>query len=104
MVLGASLTLELCLLNRYPLFPTGPFQLLLVHPTITQDDIDDGITFQIDYKGYLDRAPLGECDATYFTVLNNGVTGRGVKSNTRVAMGTTHVFCDGTEVEVPTTP
>lgn len=102
MVLGASLTLELSLFNTHTPFPPGPFPLPLVHTPITQDDIDKGITFQIDYKGYLDKAPLGNCNATYFTVLNNGVTGRGVISNTRVQMGTTHVFCDGSEV--PTTP
>ncbi|WP_300632966.1 hypothetical protein [Pseudomonas sp.] len=101
MALNGSLTLVLTLNNTYSNFPPGPFPKTLTHSNITQDDIDHGITFEIDYKGYLDKAPLGNCDANYSTVLNNGVTGRGELSNTRVALGTTHVFCDGTPVPAP---
>ncbi|WP_236301320.1 hypothetical protein [Pseudomonas lactis] len=101
MALGVPLTLQLSLTNTLAGRPPGPFPLTLEHPVITQADKDNGITFEIDYKGYLDQAPTGNCVATYFTVLSNGVTGRGMPSDTRVGMSNAHTYCDGT---VPPTP
>ncbi|MFK7572609.1 hypothetical protein AB9X74_13465 [Pseudomonas sp. Env-17] len=101
MALGVPLTLELTLTNTLAGRPPGPFPLTLTHPAITQVDKDNGITFEIDYKGYLDQAPTGNCVATYSTVLSNGVTGRGIPSDTRVGMSNAHTYCDGT---VPPTP
>jgi len=101
MTLGMPLTLVLSLTNTLAGRPPGPFPLTLTHPTITQDNIDNGITFEVDYKGYLDQAPTGNCVATYSTVLNNGVTGNGTPSPTRVGMSNAHTYCDGTVPPAP---
>ena len=96
MALGVPLTLTLSLSNTYAGRPPGPFPLTLTHPALTQNNIDNGLTFEVDYMPYLAQAPTGNCVATYTTVLANGVTGHGTAANVRVGMSNPHTYCDGT--------
>lgn len=101
MAIGVPLTLTLTLTNTHPALPTVPYTVTLTHPILSQDDIDNGITFEIDYQPDLARTPRGTCVATYETVLSNGVTGHGEPSDIRSALANTHTFCDGTNVPSP---
>lgn len=101
MAVGVPLTLTLSLHNTYAGLPAGPFPLTLTHPSLSQADIDNGITFEIDYQPYLAQAPRGTCVATYETVLSNGVTGHGEPSDIRSTLANTHYFCDGTNIPSP---
>ena len=101
MALGVPLTLTLSLTNTFAGLPPGPFPLTLTHPSLSQSDIDNGITFEIDYQPYLAQAPRGTCVATYETVLSNGVTGHGELSDIRSTLANTHFFCDGTNIPTP---
>ncbi|WP_308908766.1 hypothetical protein [Pseudomonas canadensis] len=101
MAVGMPLTLTLILHNTYADLPAGPFTLTLTHPSLSQADIDNGITFEIDYQPYLAQAPRGTCAATYETVLSNGVTGYGEQSDIRSTLANTHYFCDGTNIPSP---
>lgn len=101
MAVGVSLTLTLSLTNTLAGRPPGPFPLMLTHPSLSATDIANGITFEVDYMPYLAQAPTGNCEATYSTVLQNGVTGHGELSDVRVQMSNPHTYCDGT---VPPSP
>lgn len=101
MALGVPLTLTLSLTNTFAGLPPGPFPLTLTHPSLSQSDIDNGITFEIDYQPYLAQAPRGTCVATYETVLRSGVTGHGELSDIRSTLANTHFFCDGTNIPSP---
>lgn len=98
MALGVSLTLTLSLTNTYPGLPIGTFPVTKIHPSLSQPDIDNGITFEIDYMPDLAQAPRGTIVATYETVLSNGVTGHGEPSDIRSTLANTHFFCDGTNI------
>jgi hypothetical protein len=101
MAVGVPLTLTLSLTNTFAGLPPGPFPLTITHPSLSQSDIDNGITFEIDYRPYLAQAPRGSCVATYETVLSNGVTGHGELSDIRSTLANTHYFCDGTNIPSP---
>ncbi len=101
MALGVPLTLTLSLTNTFAGLPPGPFPLTLTHPSLSQSDIDNGITFEIDYQPYLAQAPRGACVATYETVLRSGVIGHGEPSDIRSTLANTHFFCDGTNFPTP---
>lgn len=101
MALGVSLTLTLSLDNTYPGLPADPDPVTKTHLSLTQNDIDNGITFEIDYMPDLAQAPRGTIVATYETVLSNGVTGHGEPSDIRSTLANTHFFCDGTNIPSP---
>lgn len=101
MAVGVPLILTLSLTNTFAGLPPGPFLLTLPHLSLSQDDIDKGIMFEIDYQPYLAQAPRGTCVATYETVLSNGVTGHGEPSDIRSTLANTHFFCDGTNIPSP---
>lgn len=101
MAVGVSLTLTLSLTNTYPGLPIGTFPVMKIHPSLTQPDIGNGITFEIDYMPDLAQAPRGTIVATYETVLSNGVTGHGEPSDIRSTLANTHFFCDGTNIPSP---
>lgn len=101
MAVGVSLTLTLSLNNTYPGLPADPDPVTKTHLSLTQNDIDNGITFEIEYMPDLAQAPRGTIVATYETVLSNGVTGHGEPSDIRSTLANTHFFCDGTNIPSP---
>lgn len=82
-------------------FPPGPFTEVFTHPSLSQDDVDDGFIVEIIYGAFLKQSVIGPCEVTYSTVVSSGATGNSELAEIYSNFSNPASYCDGEEIVRP---
>lgn len=99
LVVGNTVTVMLTLWNHsfipVPPYLPGPFEVTITTPPLTQNDVDNGLIVEVDYRPIVVQSVYGPAEVTYTTVVDTGATGRGQLAGIDTVFSSPHHFCDG---------
>lgn len=100
-VLGSIVTVRVTISNEAFGFPPGPFTQNFTSQALTQNDIDNGFTVDIDYPPFLKQSVLGPCEVIYTAILGTGATGHGDLAEVYTVFSNPDTYCDNEQIVRP---
>lgn len=101
LVVGNSVTVTFTLYSDAFGFPPGPFVEDFIHPSLIQEDVDNGFIVEIPYGTFLKQSVFGPCEVTYSTVVDSGETGNSELAQKYTAFSNPETYCDGMTIVRP---
>ncbi len=101
LVVGNTVTVHVSISSEAFGFPPGPFTQDFPSQPLTQGDVDNGFTVDIQYRPFLTQAVLGPGQVTYTTTVDTGATGHGALAEVYTFFSNPDTYCDGIEIVRP---